>query len=278
LKNWKKITIAVVALTAVSLTAVSVYAFCWGLGTTTSYNPYNGTTYPGTTTQSPQNLHPVTRTNMQTPTLYTPPNLQTSAPGYATSSGGRGPGGCMGRLGFGTSLYPNTPTTLTPLTIDQATQIATTYVASLNNPDLKITQVEEYTANFYVVVSEESTGNGAFELLINKYTGVVAPEPGPNMMWNTKYTFEAGYCNWFRAAPTTTPTITVAQAKENAQQYLDRYLPGTTIGDVTTFYGHSTIEIMGDGSTYGMLSVNSYTGQVWYHNWHGAFIQEATLV
>jgi hypothetical protein len=23
-----------------------------------------------------------------------------------------------------------------------------------------------------------------------------------------------------------------------------------------------------------MLSVNGYTGQVWYHTWHGSFIQE----
>lgn len=26
-----------------------------------------------------------------------------------------------------------------------------------------------------------------------------------------------------------------------------------------------------------MLSVNGYTGAVWYHNWHGQFIQEADL-
>jgi hypothetical protein len=275
MKNWKKIALVIVALTAVSLTVVSAYAFCWwGIGATI---PYTGTTYTGPTSQSRQNLPPVAQTNTKTPTLYTPPGLQTAAPGYTTSYGGRGPGGCMGSFGYGTSPYPNTPTTATPLTIDQAAQIAATYVTSLNNPDLKVTQVEEYTANFNIAVSEESTGNGAFELLINKYTGAVTPEPGPNMMWNTKYTFTAGYCNWFRTAPTTTPTITVEKAKENAQQYLNSYLPGTTIGDVTTFYGHYTLEILSNGSTYGMLSVNSYTGQVWYHSWHGAFIQETTL-
>jgi len=46
---------------------------------------------------------------------------------------------------------------------------------------------------------------------------------------------------------------------------------------VTTFYGYYTIEVLSNGTTYGMLSVNGYTGQIWYHTWHGTFIQEATL-
>jgi len=28
---------------------------------------------------------------------------------------------------------------------------------------------------------------------------------------------------------------------------------------------------------YAMLSVNSYMGQVWYHTWHGTFVQEIEL-
>ena len=50
-----------------------------------------------------------------------------------------------------------------------------------------VKQVEAYTNNFYVQVSEKSTGTDAFELLMNKYTGNIYPELGPNMMWNTKY-------------------------------------------------------------------------------------------
>lgn len=69
-------------------------------------------------------------------------------------------------------------------------------------------------------------------------------------------------------------TVTATQAKTNAQQYLNSYLPGNTTGDITTFYGYYTIEVLNGSSTYGMLSVNGYTGQVWYHTWHGNFIQE----
>lgn len=217
--------------------------------------------------------NPVTQTDLQTPTLYTP-QTQITTPRY---TGGWGWGSCMGGL-FGIfSGSPTTQTSTTPLTISQATQIATTYVDSLNNPDLAVTQIEEYTNNFYVVASEKSTGTGAFELLINKITGIVTPEPGPNMMWNTKYTFSAGFCNWFRGTITATPTLTADQAKADAQQYLNSYLSGTTVGDVAAFYGHYTVEVLSNGSPYGMLSVNSFTGQIWYHTWHGTFIQEQTI-
>ena len=53
--------------------------------------------------------------------------------------------------------------------------------------DFAVAEVMEFKNNFYAVVEEPSTGRGAFELLIDPYTGAVAPEPGPNMMWNDKY-------------------------------------------------------------------------------------------
>jgi hypothetical protein len=281
MKTWKTITIIAVALIVVGASVATAYACWWGPGTTAPYSPYAGTANqyaipngPTTVTTAPstQNLPPVSQTNTQVPTLYTPPTT-IIAPGYAPygSMGGMMGGMMMGRWGYG-ATYPSTTTS--QLTINQAAQIATTYVTSLNSPDLKVTQVEEYTANFYVQVNEQSTGYGAFQLLINKVTGVVTPEMGPNMMWNTKYTFGAGYCNWFKGTTTATPTITLDQAKANAQQYLSTYLPGTTVGDVTTFYGYYNVEVLNAGATYGMLSVNAYTGQVWYHTWHGAFIQE----
>lgn len=72
--------------------------------------------------------------------------------------------------------------------------------------------------------------------------------------------------------PTATMPVEATQAKTSAQQYLNTYYPGTTIGDVSTFYGYYTLEVLSGGNPYVMLSVNGYTGQVWYHTWHGAFI------
>jgi len=167
--------------------------------------------------------------------------------------------------------------TATPLTIDTAAMTAQTYLTSLNNPDLTVTEVEEYTQNFYVQFSEKSTGIGAFEMLINKYTGSIYPEMGPNMMWNTKYGMMNGMMGWHRETPTRAMTVTVDQAKATAQQFLNANYRGTTVGDVKAFYGYYHVMVLLSGKGYGMLSVNGYTGQVWYHTWHGAFIQELEL-
>jgi hypothetical protein len=184
---------------------------------------------------------------------------------------GLGFGGMMRGFGYAAPYTYNG----TPLNITAAQTIAKNYVASIGNPDLTAKQIEEYQANFYVQVSEKSTGNGAFELLINKYSGSIYPEMGPNMMWNTKYgMMRSGALSGLYGTPTATMTVTATQAKADAQQYLTTYLPGTTTGDATTFYGYYTLEIVNGTTPYGMLSVNGYSGQVWYHTWHGAFIQE----
>ncbi len=92
--------------------------------------------------------------------------------GFGNGNGFRG---MMGNYGY-TAPYT---TSGSQLTINNAVTIAQNYVASIGNPNLVVKQVEEYTANFYVQVNEKSTGNGAFELLINKYTGSIYPEMGP---------------------------------------------------------------------------------------------------
>jgi hypothetical protein len=186
-------------------------------------------------------------------------------------SHGFGFGGMMSRFGYG-APYAYTGT---PLNISTAKTIAQNYVASIGNSDLAVKQIEEYQASFYVQVNEKSTGNGAFELLINKYTGSIYPEMGPNMMWNTKYgMMRSGILGGIYGTPTTTLPVTPTQATTDAQQYLTSYVPGTMTGNVTAFYGYYTIEVLNGTSTSGMLSVNGYTGQIWYHTWHGTFVQE----
>ena len=159
-----------------------------------------------------------------------------------------------------------------------AVDIAQNYSASLANKDIAVDEVEEYTQNFYILFKEKSTGIGAFEMLIDKYTGAIYPEMGPNMMWNTKYGMMSGsMMGWVAGTQTGPMTVTVEQAKTNAQQFLTANYPGTTVGSIDTFYGYYHIDVISAGTTYGMLSVNGYTGQVWYHTWHGTFIQGAEL-
>ncbi len=196
----------------------------------------------------------------------------------------RGFGGMMGAWGQGGQALTS------PIAIGQAVNAARTYVTGYSNPDLYLDEIMEFNNNFYVIVKEKSTGAGAFEILVDRYSGSVHPEPGPNMMWNTKYGHMGGMMagfggmmgGWLNAysgrSATTQMPVSVSQAREAAQTYLNGSLPGATLSEsVTTFYGYYTIDVERDGKDYGMLSVNGYGGQVWYHAWHGTFIQEQEL-
>lgn len=205
-------------------------------------------------------------------------------PGFGPTTGitgtvpyGSGPGPCPMHGGWGYTGTGN------PISLDQAIDAARRYTAAYNNSDLVLEEVMGFTYNFYFIVKEKSTGNGAFELLVDRYTGYVHPEPGPNMMWNTKYGHMGGFgmMGWWPNVgqqPTTQMPVTEEQARRKAQEYLNATLPGATLDEgTTTFYGYYTIDVVKDGKTIGMLSVNGYNGQVWYHTWHGDFVQEKEL-
>jgi hypothetical protein len=255
MKTWKLVTIIIIATIGVALISTAAFA--------AAYSPY-------------QSMVPTQENgfgmmgNWNSPAGTSPVNQQNG--GY----------GCRGTgTNYPASQVANT--NATPITVDQATQAAKQYVALLNNPNLKVVEVEEYANNYYVQVHEVSTGNGAFELLVDKYTGNVYPEMGPNIMWNTEYTTTTGMMGLFNGmrgmmgfqnTASSPMTVTTEQAKANAQQYLTANIAGATVGDVTVFHGYYTIEVLSGGNPYGMLSVNGYSGQVWYHTWHGAFMQE----
>ncbi|MEM2990247.1 MAG: hypothetical protein QXQ02_03590 [Halobacteria archaeon] len=149
--------------------------------------------------------------------------------------------------------------------LEQAREIAKKYLAALSNPDLELADLEEWEFNFYAEFKEKSTGIKAFQIVIDKYNGIIYPEMGPNMMWNTKYGMMGAQ---------DAMTLTKEQAKSLAQQFLDSRLPGTQAEESGLFYGYYHFDVKKDGKMYGMLDVNGYSGIVWYHTWHGNFIQE----
>jgi hypothetical protein len=165
----------------------------------------------------------------------------------------------------------------TPISLDQAQKDVQTYIDRIGNSGLAIDEVMEFQNNFYAVVKEKSSGVGAFEVLINKTNGVVTPEPGPNMMWNTKYGMmgQNSRMGQHMGYPVAAGPMTVSadQAKHIAQTWLDQNQSGSTTEAPDQFYGYYTVHTLKDGKVTGMLSVNGYTGQAWYHTWHGAFIQ-----
>ncbi len=269
MKTLKIITIVGVALVAAALLTASAFAYMGGRG---FYSPYGTNTATGSYGAYQGGM--MGGGMMGRNSYGYPAQPNTATPSSPYQYGGRG---CMGS-GYAAPAYPNAGTSTSPINITSAVTTAQGYLASLNNPDLAVDEVEEYIQNFYVLFKEKSTGNGAFEMLIDKYTGSIYPEMGPNMMWNTKYgMMNGGMMGWLRGTQTTAMTVTVDQAKTNAQQFLNANIPGTTVGDVDTFYGYYHIDVLSSGNTYGMLSVNGYTGQVWCHTWHGTFIQQVEL-
>jgi len=157
------------------------------------------------------------------------------------------------------------------INLDQATKIVEDFLRNRNDPDLQAKEIMEFEFNFYVEFGEKSTGIGAFEALIDPYTGDIYPEPGPNMMWNTRYGMMSGMM-WGTPSPSAPMTVTEEQALKYAEEFLKGYLAGTKAEEVERFYGYYTIHVLKDNRLYGMLSVNGYTGQVWYHAWHGPFL------
>jgi hypothetical protein len=187
-----------------------------------------------------------------------------------------GPGGMMGSggmMGAGGMFGPGGTYSSggSRITIDQAMEIIENYLLERGDEDLAVEEIMEFSYNFYVELSEKSTGIHAFEALIDPHTGDLYSEPGPNMMWNTKYGVMSGMM-W--GVPATSDPMSVAEEKatQYAQAFIDDYLPGAEVADADRFYGYYTLHVLNEGQIYGMLSVNGYTGQVWYHSWHGPFL------
>jgi hypothetical protein len=173
-----------------------------------------------------------------------------------------GPGGMMSSVQF-TSGSDR-------IDIEQAIDIAEEFLRQRGDPNLVLAEVMEFAYNFYVQFEEKDSGIHAIEALIDPYTRIMYPEPGPNMMWNIKYGAMSGMM-WGLADPDTAMPITESEAKQLARDFVDDFLPGGGVGHADLFYGYYTLHILQDGEIYGMISVNGFTGQVWFHHWHGEF-------
>lgn len=184
-----------------------------------------------------------------------------------------------GRQGCpGCDIWQEAPSRRNTLSIDidKALEAVKDYIAD-QDPELEVAEIMEFELNFYAIVREHDTGIGAMELLIDKESGIVRPEMGPNMMWNARYGGMAGR-RGMMGRNSEENSISENEALEIAQRWLDTNRPGTVAEEHTDpFYGYYTIHTLRDDEIEGMLSVHGNTGQVWYHTWHGDYIQMIEL-
>jgi hypothetical protein len=159
----------------------------------------------------------------------------------------------------------------TTLTLDSAKTAVDSYLARLNNSDLKVAEIILFHNSAYARVIEQSTGRGAMELLMNG-NGRVTPEMGANRMWNLKY----GHMRFGVGGDLNAETpmsVTSEQALSDAQKWLDEHVSGTQVAATAdAFYGYYTIEYTQDGKIAGMVSVNGFSGDIFPHTWHGTFL------
>ena len=135
---------------------------------------------------------------------------------------------------------------------------------------IEIGEVMNFEGNYYAQLIESDSGTGALEVLIDPYSGYVSVEPGPNMMWNTKY----GHMRASTSDSASSMNITSEEAVKNAQRFLDANDSGFDADPhAVEFYGYYTLHVLENDETVGMLSVNGYDGSVWYHIWHGDYIE-----
>lgn len=185
-------------------------------------------------------------------------------------------GGMMG--GYG----PGGPVEGEPLSIEEAQDAVQSYLDDLGNPDLALKEVMIFDNHAYAEIVEKSTGIGAMEVLVDPVSRTVYPEHGPNMMWNLKYSGMSGMMGGMMGGwrnprngpqPSADMPVSPEQAVELAQKYLNQYMPGVQVEEhADPFYGYYTLHTSRGGQITGMLSVNGYSGQVFPHTWHGAFI------
>lgn len=167
--------------------------------------------------------------------------------------------------------------------MDRAVSVAQGVAASYPNGGLAADEVIEFSNNYYASIREKSTGVGAFEILIDRATGRATREPGPDMMWNTRYgmmtagVMGGGMFGGGRYGVGGPMTVTSAQAQAVAQRWLDADQAGARANAPDPFYGYYTVDFEKEGRLAGMLSVNGYSGAVWYHSWHGTFVEMRDL-
>lgn len=193
--------------------------------------------------------------------------------GAGISNFGTGQGYCFGEEDFGhmsRDFFRGGRSA--DLDLEKVEDLTVQYLEEYGLDGLEISEIMEFSKNYYIEVAEENTGTGALELLVDKSSGAIFPEYGPNMMWNLKYGMHSSIP---LDQDSIEMTISGAEALEISARYLARSNAGESAGvEAEEFYGYYTIHTLdSNGEIAGMLSVNGFTGDVWYHDWHGTFIQ-----
>jgi hypothetical protein len=192
------------------------------------------------------------------------PGGQWSGPmGGRGSHGGFGPG----MIGRGWNTVPGWEYLKKldkALTVETAKERVASALKDWGYADLAVDAVTAYDDGFYALVKEKATGKPALEAFVDPTYGTVSAGRGPETSWNTKY---GRSLQWPLPSG---KTITVDQAKNLVQQWLDRSRDRTAYElKVVEFPGYFSVQLLDGGKLSGLVAVNAYTSQVWYRGGRG---------
>lgn len=132
--------------------------------------------------------------------------------------------------------------------------------------NLHVGEVMRFSNGYYAELLD-AHDKGATEVLIESDSGAVHLEYGPAMMWNTVYGLMPA------RSPCGAPAIGPDRAVRIADQWLRDHRHALHAAEPEAFPGYYTPHDGRIVGMLGMLSVNTWTGAVWYHTWHGRFLQ-----
>jgi len=124
-------------------------------------------------------------------------------------------------------------------------------------------EVMRFDNGFHVEL-KDSAAKPPTEVIFDPRTGAVTTEPGPAMMWNTRF--------GMRARGGEAGAVDATQAQDIAMAWLAYNQAGPTIGSIEAYPDYFTLDLQRGDTVSGMLSISVSTGVVWYQTWHGAFI------
>lgn len=150
--------------------------------------------------------------------------------------------------------------------LNQARERADAYAEALQ-PTLEVGEVMRFENHYYADL-QEPDGSKVTEVLIDSRSGAVRPEMGPATMWNTRVSMMGG-----GNGGDSESSVSATQAQKIADRWLAERDEGLTSEDPVKFPGYYTLHTVKDGEITGMLSVRDGTGDVWYHSWHGDFVE-----
>lgn len=183
--------------------------------------------------------------------------------GYGMQGAGRVVSGMMGNL-----ISREALTTLNPIvTVDQANTAFQDFINSTGS-GLRVGQIWEYD-NAYKAELVDNNGASAFDLMADKFTGVVTPAMGFSMMMNASYS--KGMFKKYKFGKKF--TVTPEQATTIAQEFVFNNNLGYTLGTPVTYPGYYKFHTQ-IGPILGMdIMVNGYNGNIWMNTLLGAPLQ-----